>query len=140
MTFEDILSNYSDLYILVKGIIKVTDTSVAATATSSTNEKAIFKSCALFTDCIDKISSTQINNAKDNYVVLRMLILIEYSGNYSKTSKSLCLFGGDKAALDDNGIIFVDNDTTDLFKFKNKITNRSNTLSTIDFCILSGSK
>ena len=38
---------------------------------------------------MDKITNTQIDNAKDIDVVMSMYDLIEYSNNYSKTSGSL---------------------------------------------------
>ena len=77
----------------------------------------IIKTCAPFTDCISKINNTQVDNAKDNDIVIPMLNLIEYSDNYSKTSGSLWQYYRDEAVLIDAGIIvdFTGNDT-DLFK------------------------
>ena len=77
------LCDYSDAYILVKGNITVNNT-----AANNTNKKVIFKNCAPFTDCISKINNTQVANAKDIDVVMRMYNLIECSDNYSKTSGS----------------------------------------------------
>ena len=37
------LCNYSDAYVLVKGIISVTDISAAAASVNNTNKKVIFK-------------------------------------------------------------------------------------------------
>ena len=47
--------------------------------------------CAIysFTDCISEIDNTQIDNAKCIDIVMPMYNLIEYSNNYSKTSRIL---------------------------------------------------
>ena len=39
-------------------------------------EKAIFKDCAPFTDCIMEINNTQVDNAKDIYILTLMNNLI----------------------------------------------------------------
>ena len=49
----------------------------------------IFKNCTPFSDYISKINNTQTDNAKDLDVIMPMHELIEYSNNYSKTSRSL---------------------------------------------------
>ena len=60
------------------------------TAAAPNNRKNILiKNCAPFTDCINELINTQIDNAKEIYVVLPMYNLIEYSHNYSKTSGRL---------------------------------------------------
>ena len=78
------LCDYSDAYLLVKGNIFLNNT--AATTTKNTNKKIIFNNCAPFTNCISKITNTQIDNAKYIDIVMPMYNLIEYSDNYSKTS------------------------------------------------------
>ena len=52
---------------------------------------------------------------------------IEYSDNYAKTSWSLFQYCRDEPALNDNGSIvdFANNNTTDWFKFKQKITGHT---------------
>ena len=82
------LCNYSDVYILVKGIITVTGQGANnATITADRNNKEnFFKSYALFTNCISKINNTQIDNAKNLNIVIPMSNLIECSDNYWKTS------------------------------------------------------
>ena len=55
----------------------------------SSNIQVVFENCTPFNDCISKINNTQIDNAKDNDVVIPMHSLREYSVNYSKTSGSL---------------------------------------------------
>ena len=81
------LCDYSDAYLLVKENISVNNT--AAATTNNTNKKVIFNNCAPFTNCISKITNTQIDNAKYIDIVITMYKLIEYSDNYSKTSGSL---------------------------------------------------
>ena len=76
--------DYSHAYILVKGNISVDNT-----AANNINKKIIFKNCSPFTNCINKINSTQIDNAEYIDIVMPMYNLIEYSNNYSKTSGSL---------------------------------------------------
>ena len=41
----------------------------------------IIKTCAPFTNCKSEINNTQIDNAKDIYIVMPMYNGIEYSGN-----------------------------------------------------------
>ena len=53
------------------------------------NKGVIFKNCAPFTKCINRINNTDIDNAQDIDIVMPMYNLIEYSDNYSKTSRSL---------------------------------------------------
>ena len=83
------LCDYSDAYILVKGIITVNNTAAAGANANNTDKKVIFKNCDRFTNCISEINNTQIDNAKDIDIIMPMYNLIEYSDNYSKTSGSL---------------------------------------------------
>ena len=83
------LCDYGDAYILVKGNITVNNTAADGAAANNTNKKVIFKNCAPFTNCISKINNTQIDNAEYIDIVMPMYNLIEYSDNYSKTSRSL---------------------------------------------------
>ena len=52
-------------------------------------KKIIFKNCAPITNYISEINNTQIDNAKDIDIVMPVYNLIEYSDNYSKTSRRL---------------------------------------------------
>ena len=61
----------------------------AAKPADERNKVVIFKNCAPFTVCISEINNTQIGNAKDIVVAMPMYNLIEYSDNYSKTSRRL---------------------------------------------------
>ena len=87
-------------------------------------KKVIFKNCAPFINCINEINNTQIDNAKDTDIVVPMYNLIEYSDNYAKTRGSFWQFCKDIPARNANNeiIIFSENNTTDSFKFKAKIT------------------
>ena len=64
------LSDFSDAYILVKGIITVPNTAAAGASVKTTNKKVIFKNCAPFTDCITEINNTQIDDAQKIDVVI----------------------------------------------------------------------
>ena len=44
----------------------------------------IFKNCAPFTNCINKINNTEVDDAQDINIVMSMYNLIEYSDAYSK--------------------------------------------------------
>ena len=99
------LCDYSDAYIFVKGTITVNNTAAQGAAANNTNKKVIFKTCALFTNCISEINNTQIDNAKDIDIVMPMYNLIEYSDNYAKTTRSLWQYCKDIPARDNNNLI-----------------------------------
>ena len=115
------LCDYSDRYIFVSGTITV----AALPAGGGNNSiEVVFKNCVPFTDCIDEINNTQIDNAKDMDVVMPMYNFIEHNDNYSNEG-SLWQYYRDKPAfIDASGIkIFHENDNNSvLFKFKQKIT------------------
>ena len=54
----------------------------------SNNTEEVIKNCASLTDCMSKISNTQIDKARDIDIVMPMYNLIKYSDNYSKISRS----------------------------------------------------
>ena len=54
----------------------------------------MFKNCAPFTNSINKINNTQVDNAKD-----LVCNLIQYSDNYPKTSGSLWQYYRDEPAV-----------------------------------------
>ena len=72
------LCDYSDAYILVTGDITIRN--------GSENRKIAFKSCAPFTKCVN---DEHVDNADYLDIVRSMYNLIEYSDNYSHTSRSL---------------------------------------------------
>ena len=106
------LCDYSVAYILVKGTIAVNNTAAADADSNNINKKVTFKNCASFTNCISEINNTQIGNAKDIDIVMPMYNLIEYSDNYSKTSRRLWQYCGK-------------NNLTDSFNFKLKMTGQT---------------
>ena len=132
------LCDYSDAYILAKETISVNNTSAQGAAANNTNKKVIFKNCAPFTNCISEINNTQIDNAKDIDIVMPMYNLIEYSDNYAKTTGRLWQYCKDKPARNANGdiAIFAENNTTDSFKFKAKITSQTGNNGTKDVEIM----
>ena len=122
------LCDYSDAYILVKGTISVNNTAAADADADNINKKLIFKNCAPFTNCISEINNTQIDNAKDIDIVMPMYNLIEYSDNYAKTTGSLWQYCKDIPArnnINNEIIIFADNNLTDSFNFKVKFTGQN---------------
>ena len=120
------LFDYSDVYILVKGTITISNTGTAAAATNR-NKKLIFKNCSSFSDCINKINNKEIDYAKDVDVVMSMYNLLAYSDNYSKTSGSLWQYYRDESFIDDNGDITDVPDDPDSvsFKYKQEITGQT---------------
>ena len=74
------LCDYNDAYILVRGDITI----IRHQAT-----QVIFTNCAPYTKCITKVNGTTIDHAVDLYLVMAMYNLIEYSSNYSETTRSL---------------------------------------------------
>ena len=118
------LCDYSDAYILVKGTISVNNTAV--------------QGAAPFTNCISEINNTQIDNAKDIDIVMVMYNLIEYSDNYAKTTGSLRQYCKDIPARNPNDEIteFAEDNTTDSFKFKAKITGQTGNDGTKDVEIM----
>ena len=121
------LCDYSDKYILVKGTITVNNITAADADANNTNKKIIFKNCAPFNNCISEINNTQVDIAKDIDIVMPMYSLIEYRDNYSKTSGHLWQYCKDILAVDNNNAIFnfAENNLTDSFNFKAKITGQT---------------
>ena len=66
---------------------------------------------ASFANCMSEINNKQVDNVKDNNVVMTMYNLIESSDTYTKTSGSLCLY------RDESSYNIADIQT---FKFKAK--------------------
>ena len=79
------LCDFSDAYIVVKGVITVTKTN-GRDFIDIRNRFLAFKNNAPFTNCISKINNVLIDNAEDLDVVMSMYNLIEYSKNYKKTT------------------------------------------------------
>ena len=113
------LCDYSDAYILVKGTITITGAGAdAAARQADERDKGVaFKNCAPFTNCINEINNTHVDNAKDIDIVMPMYNLIEYSDNYAKTTGSLWQYFRDEPS--DN--------IEDSESFKSKIKNTGKT-------------
>ena len=88
------LCDYSDAYMLGKRRITITEAGAdAAVRQADERDKGVmFKNYAptSFNNCLSKINSAQIDNAKDLDVVMLLYNLIECSDSYSKTSGSHC--------------------------------------------------
>ena len=106
-------------------MISVVNMAVAPTAIYD-NKKVIVESCSSFTDCISEVSNTQVDNAKDSHVVMSMYNLIEYSNIYSEKLRSLWQHYRAEPIINEAGFItdFNDNDNSDSFKFKHKLTGQ----------------
>ena len=134
------LCDYIDAYILVKGNISVNNTAAKGASANNATKKVIFKDWAPFTNCISKTNNTQMDNTeyidiimpKYNLSLIKFinlkLITIGYSDNYSKISRSLWQYCKEISAVNNPGNIidFTVDDTTDLFKFKTKMTGQTN--------------
>ena len=91
------LCDFSEAYIVVKGIITVAGRSNS----SRKNRPLAFKSNAPFIGCFLKINNALIGNAEDLHIVMLMHNLIEYSKKYRKTTGSLWNYYGDELSDDD---------------------------------------
>ena len=115
------LCDYSEVYILVKGTISVSNTAADDADANNDNIKIKLKISAPFTDCMSKVNNTQGDNTEDIEVVILMYNLIEYSDNYSK--HQCCK---DESALSNNNIVnFNGANNTDLFNFKVKTVGQT---------------
>ena len=114
------LCDFSDAYIVVKGIIAVTNPNNA-----KRNKAVAFKNNAPFINRISKNSGVQIDNAEDLDVVMPMYNLLEYSKNYRKTTGSLWNYYRDEPSnpLSSN---------SESFKYKTSITGNTYNLGVGD--------
>ena len=96
-----------------------------AAAQNNNDRQVVFKNCAPFTRCISKINNTQVDNAKDIDVVMPMYNLTQYSDNYSKTSGSLRRYYSNESAINDGGIVINFPGNSASFKFKQRITGKT---------------
>ena len=93
------LCDYSDAYIIVKGIVTV---SADERDRDKMNRQIILKNNAPFISCISKINGVLAENAEDLDIVIPMYNLLEYSKNYSKTSASLWNYYRDELTHETN--------------------------------------
>ena len=82
------LCDYSVACILVNGTIAITGAAEDAAARNAgkRNKKVTYKYCAPFTDCISKISNTEVHNTTDLDVVILMYNLIEHNDSHAEIS------------------------------------------------------
>ena len=76
-------------YLLKEQTVTWARADAAARQTDERHKGVKYQSCAPFINCKTEVNNTEIDNAKDIYIVIPMYNLIEYSDNYSKTSGSL---------------------------------------------------
>ena len=127
---ESSLCDYSDAYVLVTGNIAVTRTIAPAVDDPVKNNEPLaaatqvaFKNCTPFKDC-----RTEINDTFGDYeyfidIAMPMYNLIEYSGNYSDSSGSLCGFKRDEIA---NYADVTNDNNAPSFKYKAKLIANTN--------------
>ena len=79
------------MHTYVSGTITITGAGAndAAKQLDERNKIVIFKNCAPFTDCLNELNNTQIDNAKYIDAVMPIYNLIQYSNMYLKISSSL---------------------------------------------------
>ena len=107
------LCDFSDAYIVKKGIIAVID--------PKRNKVVAFKNNAPFINCISKIRGVQIDNAEDLDVVMPMYNFLEYSKNYRKPTRSFWNYYRDEPS---NPLCSY----SESFKSKTIITENTNNL------------
>ena len=116
------LCDFSDVYIVVKETITVTNPS-----NNAYDKKLAFKNNAPFVSCISKINNALIDNAGDLDVVMSMYNLLEYSKNYSKTTGSFWNYYRDEPNSGvggaDNNINYSIKDSKS-FDYKTSITGK----------------
>ena len=120
------LCDYSDAYILVKGIITVTapgDNNTGNNIRDKRNKKIILNNNAPFVSCITRINGELIEDADDLDIVMPMYNLLEYSKNYRKTIGSLYNYYRDELSdnANDNNFNNIKVVNSNKFKYKNKI-------------------
>ena len=114
-SLESSLCDYSDANIIVTGNINVTG--------GDNNTKVAFKNCAPFKSCKTEINETFVDDAEHINIAMPMYNLIEYSDNYSDTSRSLWNFKRDET----EGDVDLTIDNASSFKYKaNLIDNTEN--------------
>ena len=115
------LCDYSDAYIVVKGVVTV---SAEERVRDEMNRDFVLKNNAPFISCISKINGVLIENAEDLDIVMPMYNLLEYSKNYSKTSDSLWNYYRDELTdeINDNNSPNKNVINSKSFKYKTSIT------------------
>ena len=123
------LCDYSDAYILVKGIITVTAPGANNNANNirdKRNRPLILKNNAPFVSCITRINDELIED-DDLDIVMSMYNLLECSKSYRKTIGLLYNYYRDELSddADDNNFANINVVNSNTFKYKNKIAGNT---------------
>ena len=118
-SLESSLCDYSDAYILVTGNNTVTS--------GNNNTKVAFKNCTPFEKCRTEIIETFVDDADFINITMPMYNLIEYSDNYSDTSRSLRNFKRDEIEGDVDLTVEANHIPNNLSSFKYKANLIGNT-------------
>ena len=118
------LCDFSDPYIVVKGIVTLHARHGANNIRDRKNRPLAFKNNVLSIFCISKINGVLIENAEDLDVVMPMYNLFEYSKIYSKTSGSLWHYYRDELSDETNDGNGLNKNVINSksFKYKTSIT------------------
>ena len=103
------LCDYSNAYIVAKGMITVTRLN-----NDAYDKKLSFKNNALFISCTSKINNTLIDSTEDLDIIIPMYNLLEYSKKYSKTIGSFWNYYRDKP---NSGVGSADNNINYSIKY-----------------------
>ena len=124
------LCDYSDVYILVKGTITVSENNLR----DRQDRPLIFKNNAPFVSCITRVNGELIEDADDLDIVMPIYNLLQYSKNYRKTIGSLYNYYRDELSddADDNQFNNIKIVNSNTFKYKNKIIDNTNNQGTKD--------
>ena len=128
------LCDYSDVYILEKGLITVVNTALVSHIRDIRDRPLVLKNNSLFISCISKINNELIENAEDLDIVMPMYNLLEYSQNYRKTTGSLFNYYRDELSddADDNNSPNIKVINSKSFKYKSGITGTASNDGTKD--------
>ena len=107
------LCDFSDVYIVVKGAITITEPDNAK------RNSVAFKNNASFINGILKINGVEIDNAEDLDVVMPMCNLLEYNKNYRRTAGRLWSYYRDEP----NDLLSSNSES---FKYKTSIAGNTN--------------
>ena len=103
------LCDYSNAYIVAKGMITVTRLN-----NDAYDKKLSFKNNALFISCTSKINNTLIDSTEDLDIIIPMYNLLEYSKKYLKTIGSFWNYYRDKP---NSGVGSADNNINYSIKY-----------------------
>ena len=83
-TLRSRLCDYRDAYILVNETITVWNNSAKDAGNNTASKKAIFKKCAILTNCMSRINNTQVDDAHDSDLLMPMYnsIVVTLSTQY----------------------------------------------------------